>query len=112
MGMGGQRHRKIETAAAVAALKKANAAMLAFELEEGCGEDTFIGKGSTYACTKAENNRAIKAIRNEGLTPGTAAQGVLALFGAVLLTTYEDQYDLICAARRMSAAALSDTQLT
>jgi hypothetical protein len=108
--MGGQKYQKAEKAAAVAALKKANAAMLAFELEEGCGEPTFIGKDSTYARLKAENNRVIKVIRDEGLTPGTAAQGVLALFGAVLLTTYEDQYDLICAARRMSAAAAGERQ--
>jgi hypothetical protein len=89
---------------AVAALEKANAGILAFELEEGDGEDTFLGEGSVYARTKAEIDLAIETISNKGLTRQTAAQGVLALFGAVLLTTYADQYDLIEAARRMSAA--------
>ncbi|KQT42071.1 hypothetical protein ASG43_17500 [Aureimonas sp. Leaf454] len=90
---------------AVAALEKANAAILAFELGEGDDEDTFLGEGSVYARTKAEIDLAIETISNKGLTHRSAAQGVLALFGAVLLTTYEDQYDLIEAARRMSIAA-------
>jgi len=90
---------------AIEALRKADGDMMAFELDEGDGEDTFLGEGSTYERIKTHVDAAIKAIEDGGLTRETAAKGTLALLESVLLTTYESHMGMIDAAVRITEAA-------
>ncbi|MBB3937531.1 hypothetical protein [Aureimonas phyllosphaerae] len=90
---------------AIEALQQADRDMVAFELDEGDGEDTFLGEGSTYERIKARVDAAIAAIEDEGLNRETAAKGTLALLESILLTTYAEHMGMIEAAVRMTNAA-------
>ncbi|WAJ29419.1 hypothetical protein [Antarcticirhabdus aurantiaca] len=94
-----------EVELAIEALRQADRDMVAFELDEGDGEDTFLGEGSTYERIKIRVDEAIAAIKGGGLTSETAAKGTLALLESVLLTTYECHMGMIEAAIRMTEAA-------
>lgn len=90
---------------AIEALRKADRDMVAFELDEGDGEEAFLGKGSTYERIKIRVDAAIRAIEDGGLTRETAATGFLALLESVMLTTYASHMGMIEAAVRMTEAA-------
>lgn len=97
--------QRMEAWIAIEALRQADRDMVAFELDEGDGEDTFLGEGSTYERIKLRVDDAIAAIEGKGLTRKTAAKGSLALLESVPLTTYESHMGMIEAAVRMTEAA-------
>ena len=90
---------------AVEALRQADRDMVAFELDEGDGEDMFLGEGSTYERIKLRVDAAIAAIEDDGLNRETAAKCTLALLESILLTTYAEHMGMIEAAVRMTNAA-------
>ncbi|WP_019995091.1 hypothetical protein [Aureimonas ureilytica] len=90
---------------AVESLRLADRDMVAFELDEGDGEDTFLGEGSTYKRIKLRVDAAIASIEDEGLNRETAAKGTLALLESILLTTSAEHMGMIEAAIRMTNAA-------
>ncbi|WP_182084293.1 hypothetical protein [Aureimonas sp. ME7] len=90
---------------AVEALRQADRDMVAFELDEADGKDTFLAEGSTHERIKLRVDAAIAAIEEGGLNQETAAKGTLALLESVLLTTYAEHMGMIEAAVRMTNAA-------
>ena len=90
---------------AIEALRTVGRDMIAFELDEGDGKDTFLGEGFTYERIKIRVDAAITAIEGDGLTRETGAKGTLALLESVLLTTYASHMGMSEAAIRMTEAA-------
>ncbi len=103
-GMDEQEYQE-EIRIAVEALRQADRDMVAFELDEADGKDTFLAEGSTHERIKLRVDAAIAAIEEGGLNQETAAKGTLALLESVLLTTYAEHMGMIEAAVRMTNAA-------